>query len=119
MYYKPVHLGEFGYNYFSAIAAHCAGRQKGFDTIHRKLFGEESREVDWKGLAESTDRIDNTEYLSCIEDRATEEEVKKDERSSSKLGFRGVPYIIINGKGFLGALSYQQLETIVQQELHK
>ncbi len=117
--YKPLHMGNYGLDFLYAIVAHCADRENKFKKVHKFLFQFESNIPDWKSLARKAKITKSNKFVNCIKKRKTASLVQQDELIFDSLQIRGVPYMIINGKGFLGSLIYPQLEAIVKQELNQ
>lgn len=117
IFYRPVHMGNYGLDYFTASAAHCAYRDGSFKLVHNRLYEFQRIVPSWEKLADQANVKDQENFLQCIEERQFNSIIQRDEKVFDSLGGRGVPFIVINGKGFLGSLGYTHLERIVEREL--
>ncbi|MTI88873.1 MAG: hypothetical protein FH748_12980 [Balneolaceae bacterium] len=97
--------------------AHCANQQNSFSIAHQVLFKSEESLPSRESFVYEANIPNADEFESCMENRSTNYLVERDEIIADSLHIRGVPYLIINGKGFLGSMSYAQLETIIRGEL--
>jgi len=80
----------------ASIAALCAGDQGKYWEMHNQLFdNQKALAVDnLKSYAESIG-LDTAEFNDCLDNKKTEEQVRADMASASKLGMAGTPGFFI------------------------
>jgi protein-disulfide isomerase len=110
--YKPI----LNQDYYDAIAAECAGLQHEFKEYSNLLF---EGKTDYKQVAleSRVPRINN--FTKCIKEKETKDIVVKNQAIADSLGLRGVPFLIIDGQLYIGALSTNSLTKIVKNKLKK
>jgi protein-disulfide isomerase len=114
--YKPIYFHTFGQDYYDAIAAECAGMQHKFENYSNLLF---KGKTDYKQVAleSGISKMDN--FIKCLQEKNTKDVVENNQSIADSLGLRGVPFLIINGQGYWGALSTNTLTEIVKNDLKK
>lgn len=70
------------------------------------------------GLAE-TQKVDAAKVKSCIDSHASADEVNKDIAEGDTLKVGSTPTFFINGRPIPGAISWDQLDTLIQLELNR
>jgi protein-disulfide isomerase len=106
--------------YPAAEAAECAGEQGHYWEYHDKLFGNSEWQDQGKAAfltyAEELG-LDIESFTQCIDDRKYKSKVDNDLKEGLKLGVRGTPAFIINGKLISGAQPFsvfkQEIDTIL------
>ena len=97
-------------------AANCAYEQGKYWEYHDILF---QRQSEWKKNESKFVEyakmlgLDVEEFKACLDSGKYREEVLKDRDEGTKLGVRGTPTFIIDGKKVSGALPYQEFEKIL------
>ena len=61
--------------------------------------------------------MDKTEFLKCMNSEAPEKIIYDNIEEAGLLSISGIPFIYVNGRGFLGKLSYDDLKQLVEMEL--
>lgn len=117
MHYIPLHMGRFGFDYETAIAAHCVDKQEYFTALHTHLFSTDIGTMDWEETAEKIGIPNAALFVDGIDRREPKSVLHRNEQLADSLNLAGVPFIIINGRGYLGSLSFEQMEHIVEREL--
>jgi len=103
-----------------AEAAECAKDQGKYWEMHDKLFQEQSRlgSDDLKKWAAEIG-LNGQEFNQCFDSRKYKSEVEKDHSDGVKAGVTGTPTFFINGRKVVGAVQYQTLKSIIEEELNK
>ncbi len=99
------------------VAAECANNQGKFWDYYDLLYTAQKLDKDsLLGYAESLS-IDNSQFQQCLETGATLDIVNQDLNDAGKIGLKGTPTFIVNGKLYEGTLSEQQWSDLILQEL--
>jgi len=110
----------------AAMSGECAEDQGKFWEMHDKIFQEQSRlgqgtvefsVDDLKRWAREIG-LEGPAFDSCLDGGKYKAEVEKDYSDGAALGVTGTPHIFVNGKPLIrGALPFEQIDQIIQQEL--
>ena len=101
----------------AAEAAHCANMQGKYWEYHDELFAKKQLEVPaLKQLARDL-KLDGTAFDKCLDSGQTSASIQKSSNEAQVLGLQGTPTFFINGRTFNGALSYEKLREVVDEEL--
>lgn len=108
----------------AAIAAECARRQKStsFMAYHDSLFAHQDnlgQDDFYQTIAVKVGISDIAAFEQCLDNKATESIVKRGIQLADSLNIHAIPTFLINGTLVSGALSKQQLNTLVQHGLAK
>lgn len=129
----------FNLGYSSVHAAYCADEQGKYWEMHKILMDRMEpfvgREKNWDlgrdmfalsnagtpeyftEMAKTIDGIDTNQYLECMESDKYSDRIAETTAIFQKLGFNGVPVIIINGKYFTGNPTQESLSSAIEAEL--
>lgn len=101
----------------AAEAARCAGDQGKYWEYHDVLYY--SRMLDINDLKKHAQvlKLDETRFAKCLDDGKQAEAVKKDLEEGKKMGLPGTPSFFVNGHYFHGAVDYNTLKEMVDQQL--
>jgi protein-disulfide isomerase len=102
----------------AAEAAHCAGAQGKYWEYHDLLFSSKQLEpADLKEHAHAL-HLDTARFDKCLDagEQAKLVEAQFNE-GRQDLQLEGTPSYFINGRYFTGALTYEQLHTVIDEEL--
>jgi len=104
----------------AAEAAVCADRQGKFWEMHDTLFSEQSA-LDQPSLKEKAKRLglDTAKFNDCLEKGEAVASIKADEVEAQRLGLDATPATFVNGRFVNGAVSYDELVTMIKDELRK
>ncbi len=110
----------------AAEAAHCITRQKEsvFWDFHDWIF-EHQGEVNEQNLRSKVlefagnHQLDAAILGTCLDQHRTAAEVDQSERSGRALQITQTPTLFINGRMVPGAVSWKNLESIIEIELHR
>ncbi len=99
----------------AALAAHEQGK---FWEMHDKLFANQKARSE-EELAKMAEEIglDVDKWKKTFADPKTEAKIKEDMAACSKLGVRGAPGFLINGRLLTGARPYPQFKQVLEEEL--
>ncbi|MEX2455743.1 MAG: thioredoxin domain-containing protein [Balneolaceae bacterium] len=117
--YEHFPLSGHNFAFEAAVAAECAGKQKGFKSYHDLLFTHQDQIgiIPYESLATEADLADMVSFKRCIEEEETAEIVQSGLNLAEEHQINSIPTFIINGKVISGALSEQQLEGLVRKAL--
>lgn len=115
--HKPLQMHEQAY--LAALASECAARQNRFARYHNLLFQNQGRldEVSWDSLALAANIADLGEFRRCVRSRSTARQVHRDMQVAKHLGIHSVPTLLVNETLISGALSFQELNRLIQEAL--
>lgn len=104
----------------AAAAAVCAEKQGKFWEMHDLLFTEQTSLSDG-ALKEKAKRIglDASVFDACLDSEETKADLKADQVAYEKLGLSATPVSFVNGRFVNGAVSYDTLQSIVEDELRR
>lgn len=121
--------------YSSVHAAYCADEQGKYWEIHDRLMermrpfvgkpknwelGKAIMQISKDGtpeyftkIAEKIDGVDTNKFLECMNSNKYSDRIEETTAAFQKLGFMGVPVIIINGQYFTGNPTQESLENAI------
>jgi protein-disulfide isomerase len=104
----------------AAEAAICAEKQGKFWEMHDTLFSEQNA-LDVPALKEKANRLglDTTKFDECLDKGEAIEALNVDLRDAQRLGLESTPSSFINGRLVNGAVGYDELTAIVNDEIKK
>jgi predicted DsbA family dithiol-disulfide isomerase len=108
----------------AALAAECANEQGKFEDYSTKLF---SSQDDW---AKSTGTqkfktyaaqmgLNTTQFNKCLDDKKYQDKVSQDKNEASDFGISGTPAIFINDQFKGGAVSFDDIKKVLDEQLMK
>lgn len=102
----------------AAEAGHCAAAQGKFWEFHDLVY-EEFAGLGLDALQGYATRIglDTAAFAQCLDQRVMRPKVQSNEQEARLLGLRGTPGFAINGRPLPAPPSFEQLATLIQQEL--
>ncbi len=112
-----------GASQLGAEAARCAGEQDAFWAMQKVLFTrmrEWGEDRDMKGkFRQYADGlgIDGKALLDCVDAQQYREVVLRSQLRARQLGIGSTPTFIINGRRVAGAMGYDQMAEMIDQEL--
>lgn len=104
----------------AAAAARCAARQGRFWDYEAWLFanqrGENQGAFSRERLAAIAARIglDQASWTSCLDEGTEQAAVRAETEQGAAAGVSSTPTIVVNGTPYVGALSYEQLATMIR-----
>ena len=101
----------------AAEASLCAGAQNQFWAYHDRLFSATQLDVPSLKKFASELKLDTAKFDTCLDSGAQAAAVQKDSAEAQKLGISATPSFFLNGRFFTGAMDYNSLREMVQQEL--
>jgi len=115
--YKDFPLPMHAHAEKAAEAVRCAGMQGKFWEMHDQLF--KSRDLDVGQLKTQAHalNLDSPQFDKCLDSGEATQLVQKDRQEGVQLGLTGTPSFFVNGHFFSGALDYNTLHQIVEQQL--
>jgi protein-disulfide isomerase len=108
----------------AALAAECANEQGKFAAFADKLFNSQD---DW-GKTTGTQRfktyamqlgLKTADFNKCLDDKKYQDKISQDKQEGMNFGISGTPAIFINGEFRNGAVSVDEMKSIIDQELAK
>lgn len=99
----------------AARAAHCAGEQDKYMTMHDKLYQNAERlsDSDLRFYA-SQINLDLARFDVCMRSPATAQEIAEDREDGITAGVRGTPTFFLNGVRIEGSIPYTVLRQLVE-----
>jgi protein-disulfide isomerase len=103
----------------AAVAAECAGEQGKFWEMHGVLFGRQAElgEISWLDLADQAGISDLSLFRSCLDEQSGIAAVKRDSADGERLGVRGTPTLLVNGRRIQGVPPSDSLRAYVIEAL--
>lgn len=104
----------------AAEAAVCAQDQGAFWELHDLMFEEQDTLTadDLKDKAERAG-LDAEAFAACLEAEDTSDRVEDDRRAGILVGVNGTPALFVNGRPLAGAVAYEELAGVVEDELER
>jgi len=104
----------------AARAAVCANRQSKFWEMHDVMFAEQSS-LSIAALKEKARRIslEPKQFDECMSGGEARDALRADEAAAAKLGLSATPATFVNGRFVNGAISFDELSAIIDEELHR
>lgn len=110
---------------WAAQAAECAADQGKFWEMHELLFtrqqGENSGAFSKENLINLAKevKVDGAKFSDCLNQDTTLERVQEDISEGNRIGVRGTPTFLLNGKLIVGAQPYEAFKTALDAVLKK
>lgn len=103
----------------AAIVAQCAGREGRFWEVETFLF-ERKGELSPGSIRNIVQNLNVSPIVEkCIQDEATSAEVDQDVQDGVRLGVRGTPSFVINGRLVPGAIPLAKFESLIGEALEE
>ncbi len=107
----------------AAEASECAGEQGKYWEYHDKLF-EYQHEWEEKGVPQLKKyaedlKLDLEKFNSCVDSGKFKEEVLKDFNEGKYLGINSVPFFLINNRTLTGALTFEDIQNVIEKEINR
>jgi len=104
----------------AAEASLCASDQDKFWEMHDAMF-EEQKSLGVDQLKEKAVRLglDSESFNSCLDDSKYAEQVAADLKAGAAAGVSGTPAMFVNGRFLNGAVPYEALAEVVDEELNR
>lgn len=104
----------------AAQAGVCAGRQGKFWPMHDLMFAEQNA-LSIPALKEKAKRVglDSKRFDHCLDTGEAMPVIKEDQAAARRLGLSGTPSTFVDGRFLNGAVSYEELTAMVNDELQR
>ena len=104
----------------AAEAAVCAQDQGAFWALHDLMF-EEQGALGVDDLKDKAERagLDAEAFAGCMEAEDTPDRVEADRQAGILAGVNGTPALFVNGRPLAGAVAYEDLAGVVEDELER
>lgn len=108
----------------AALAVECANEQGKFEIYSSKLFNLQD---DW-GKSQGTQKfktyalqtgLNAVQFNKCLDDKKYQDKINKDMEEGKSFGISGTPSIFINDQFKNGAISYDDIKKVIDEELAK
>jgi protein-disulfide isomerase len=119
--YRQMPLSDVHPNAMSAAEASLCARQQGkFWEMHDAMFADQ-KALDPDGLKKTAARLElaSQPFADCLQSQAIAAAVNADVAAGTAAGVNGTPGMFVNGRFFNGAIAYEQLATVVDDELSR
>ncbi len=106
----------------ASLTARCAGAQGHFWPMHDILY---ARQQDWAELPDPIAKfqsyatelgLDSGALLGCIQAGTTRQDVLRSQAYGDSLGINATPSYGVNGAGRAGAMPYDELKKLIEQQ---
>jgi len=101
----------------AAEAALCAGEQGKFWEYHDVLFYSQQFSVAELKQHARVLKLNGERFDECLDSGSMADRVKKDAEEGKSLGLTGTPSFFVNGHFFSGAVDYDTLKQMIEQQL--
>jgi protein-disulfide isomerase len=103
----------------AAEASRCASDQGKYWEYHDALFTGDGTALNEAGLKDfaNKEKLDTTKFNECLDSNKHHDEVQKDLAAGQSLGVSGTPSFFINGYFVSGAVTYDTLKELIQQQI--
>jgi protein-disulfide isomerase len=115
--YKDMPLPTNPQGQKAAEAAHCAGLQGKFWEYHDLLFATKEHEIPKLKETARALKLNAGAFDRCLDSGEQAAVVKMHLAEAQALGLPGTPAFFINGRFINGAVSYETLRTVIEEEL--
>ena len=104
----------------AAEAGVCAQDLGAFWQLHDLMF-EEQDTLTADDLQDKAERagLDVEAFTACLEQEGIADRVHADRRAGVEAGVNGTPALYVNGRPLAGAVAYEQLAEVVEDELER
>ena len=103
----------------AAEASLCAAENGKFWELHDALFSDQALQAaDLRSKAESIG-LDVEAFEACLSSGRHTAAVKRDLTAGGAVGVTGTPALFVNGRPLQGAVTYEQLEAVIKDELER
>jgi protein-disulfide isomerase len=104
----------------AALASECGARQGRFEAIHADLFElRNGTTVVWREVGARAGVADVRAFAECMVSDSAKRVVQRDVDAASKLGARGTPLILMNGRRYPGTISAARLDSLIKSVLRE
>jgi len=117
--YRDFPLPMHPYAEKAAEASRCAGEQGQYWPYHDRLFTGDAESLSDAHLRSTAAelKLDSDKFGKCLDSGKEQAAVAKDFDQGKSLGITGTPSFFVNGYYLSGAVSYDQLRELVDQQL--
>jgi len=117
--YRDFPLPMHPYAEKAAEASRCAGEQGQYWPYHDRIFTGDAENLNDAHLRSTAAdlKLDTDKFGKCLDSNKEQAAVAKDLDTGKSLGISGTPSFFINGYFVSGAISYDQLRELVDQQL--
>ena len=107
------------HSFAAAVASECAAAQGRFGAFHEALFAGQGAigTEPWEVFGRRAGVADLARLRACIDAQETGARVKEDRRAAERLGVRGTPTFLFNGRLYVGAKAVEQMEPELRKAL--
>jgi predicted DsbA family dithiol-disulfide isomerase len=104
----------------AAQASLCAGQQRRFWEMHDAMFANQAA-LDEAGITQTATRLglEAQPFTDCLNSAPVSAAIKADTDAGNALGVNGTPGIFVNGRFFGGAVPYEALAAVIEDELQR
>jgi protein-disulfide isomerase len=108
----------------AALASMCASEQGKFQGYNDKLF---ATQADW-GKAQGTQKfktyamglgLNSKQFNECLDGKKFQSVLERNKAEAEELGLTGTPGTFVNGEFSNGAVPFEELKKLIEQELAK
>ncbi len=115
--YKDLPLPMHTHAEKAAEAAQCAGLQGKYWEFHDEMLKTKELEVPQLKASAQHLGLDVKAFNTCLDSGQQAKNIQSTLEEAEKLGLSGTPSFFLNGRYFSGAMKYEQLRQMVEDEL--
>jgi len=116
--YLDFPINPSGISKVVAEGAHCAGEQGKYWDYHYKAFDSQAT-LDKESPAKLAKdlKLDEVKFKACIDGAKGKAIVEKSHKEGERIGVSGTPFVLINGKRYLGAHTVEAFSKEIETAL--
>lgn len=119
--YRQLPLTELHPNALRAAEASLCAREQGkFWEMHDALFADQDA-LDLDSLKKTATRLrlESQPFAACLDSGRPLPSIRADAQAASDLGVDGTPGLFVNGRFVSGAVSYEEMAALIDDELQR
>jgi protein-disulfide isomerase len=111
-------INHSGISKIVAEASHCAAEQNKFWEFHYKAFeSQASLDKDSPAKIAKDLKLDDAKFKACTEGTKGKAMVEKGRTEGERIGVSGTPYLVINGRRYMGAHTIEAMTKEIETAL--
>lgn len=116
--YLDFPINPSGISKVVAEGSHCAAEQGKYWEYHYKAFdGQSSLDKESPTKLAKDLKLDEAKFKACLDGTKAKALVEKGRVEGERIGVSGTPYLLINGRRYLGAHTYEALTKEIETSL--
>lgn len=108
----------------ASMAADCSREQNKFWEYSDKLYNSQTEWAKTKDVAKFKEYarflgLNANEFNKCLDEKKYQEKINREKKEAEDFGLSGTPAVFVNDKFENGALTTEQLKTMIEEQLNK